>query len=194
MTLARSAQAHLHHRFDSNVNWLAVAVQARRSALAPPPPAVPPRPFPASHLSARCVAACAVHVHLALRRLLVLPLPAHRPHRSASRRVRRRPRVATAAHALTQAWRLGPGAWPCRPRLLPPPAARTHPGTHPAGRHVFCNFMGLPDFGGVPSHPHARLVATMFVVGLGGFIAAVSLDAVHRPALFGSLFWREEEP
>ena len=54
--------------------------------------------------------------------------------------------------------------------------------------------MGLPDFGGVPSHPHARLVATMFVVGLAGFIAAVSLDAVHRPALFGSLFWREEEP
>jgi hypothetical protein len=80
------------------------------------------------------------------------------------------------------------------PRLLPPPAARTHPGKHPAGRHVFCNFMGLPDFGGVPSHPHARLVATMFVVGLSGFIAAVSLDAVHRPALFGSLFWREEEP
>ena len=76
----------------------------------------------------------------------------------------------------------------------PPPAAPTHPGTHPAGRHVFCNFMGLPDFGGVPSHPHARLVATMFVVGLAGFIAAVSLDAVHRPALFGSLFWREEEP
>jgi hypothetical protein len=51
--------------------------------------------------------------------------------------------------------------------------------------------MGLPDFGGVPSHPHARLVGTMFVVGLGGFIAAVSLDAVHRPALFGSLFWTE---
>ena len=36
---ARSAQAHLHHRFDSNVNWLAVAVQARRSALAPYPSA-----------------------------------------------------------------------------------------------------------------------------------------------------------
>lgn len=80
------------------------------------------------------------------------------------------------------------------PGLLSPPAApraRTHPGKRSAGRHVFCNFMGLPDFGGVPSHPHARLVGTMFVVGLGGFIAAVSIDAVHRPALFASLFWRE---
>jgi len=204
MALARSLHAPRRRIYTtaSTVTSTGLRSPSRRDAarLHPtPPPAVPQCPFPAvcgdtSHLSARCVAACAVHVHLALRRLLVLPLPAHRPHRGASRRVRRRPRVATAAHALTQAWRLGPGAWPCRPRLLPPPAARTHPGTHPAGRHVFCNFMGLPDFGGVPSHPHARLVATMFVVGLGGFIAAVSLDAVHRPALFGSLFWREEEP
>ena len=51
--------------------------------------------------------------------------------------------------------------------------------------------MGLPDFGGVPSHPHARLVGGMFVLGLCGFIAVVSADAVYRPALFGSLFWTE---
>lgn len=103
--------AHLHHRFDSNVNWLAVAVQFTYTSLFG-----------------------AYSSYLFLRTgLLVAPLAAH----------------------------------------------------------VFCNFMGLPDFGGVPSHPHARLVGTMFVVGLGGFIAAVSLDAVHRPALFGSLFWTE---
>ena len=97
-----------------------------------PPPAVPQCPFPAvcgdtSHLSARCVAACAVHVHLALRRLLVLPLPAHRPHRRASRRVRPRPRVATAAHALTQAWRLGPAS--AAPPLAP--AAQVEPSVAP---------------------------------------------------------------
>lgn len=45
-TLARSTQAHLHHRFDSNVNWLAVAVQARRGARARPPPAAPRPPCP----------------------------------------------------------------------------------------------------------------------------------------------------
>ncbi len=58
-------------------------------------------------------------------------------------------------------------------------------------RHAFCNYMGLPDFGGVPTHRDARLVGGAFVFGLGGFIVAVTLDAVYRPALFGSLFWNE---
>jgi len=199
-TLARFTQAHLHHRFDSNVNWLAVAVQARRSTRARPPRPPcprPPCPFPAAtpavwlYLLARCVAVCAVHLHFALRRLLVLPLPAHRASRGAARGVRRRARVATAA-ATWRTPRSGPRSARAAQPLHPPPGEpRTHPGKRSAGRHVFCNFMGLPDFGGVPSHPHARLVGTMFVVGLGGFIAAVSLDAVHRPALFGSLFWTE---
>ena len=200
-TLARFTQAHLHHRFDSNVNWLAVAVQARRSARARPPPAAPrpPCPFPAATPAVRLyllcrVAVCAVHLHFALRRLLVLPLPAHRAARGAARSVRRRARVATSA-ATWRTPRPGPKARAAQPlatTCLPPSEPSTHTGKCSAGRHVFCNFMGLPDFGGVPSHPHARLVGTMFVVGLGGFIAAVSLDAVHRPALFGSLFWREE--
>ena len=197
---ARSAQAHLHHRFDSNVNWLAVAVQARRSALAPYP-------------SARCASVpvpSGVWRYISPFCALCGRVRSSRTPRSSA------PTRPTSSCAPASLWRLSPrapaaksrhrrrcldaslapGAWRLGvpPRLLPPPAARTHPGTHPAGRHVFCNFMGLPDFGGVPSHPHARLVATMFVVGLGGFIAAVSLDAVHRPALFGSLFWREEEP
>ena len=51
--------------------------------------------------------------------------------------------------------------------------------------------MGLPDFGGVPTHRDSRLVGGAFVFGLGGFIVAVTLDAVYRPALFGSLFWNE---
>ena len=51
--------------------------------------------------------------------------------------------------------------------------------------------MGLPDFGGVPTHPNARLVGGAFVLGLGGFIATVSVDAVLRPTLFSSLFWVE---
>ena len=144
MALARSLHAPRRRIYTtaSTVTSTGLRSPSRRDAarLHPtPPPAVPQCPFPAvcgdtSHLSARCVAACAVHVHLALRRLLVLPLPAHRPHRGASRRVRRRPRVATAAHALTQAWRLGPGASECRPASCPhPPPAPTLAHTRPAG-------------------------------------------------------------
>ena len=51
--------------------------------------------------------------------------------------------------------------------------------------------MGLPDFGGVPSHRHAKPIGAAFVVGLGGFIALVTADAVRRPALFDSPFWHE---
>ena len=58
-------------------------------------------------------------------------------------------------------------------------------------RHAFCNYMGLPDFGGVPTHPNKRLVGGAFVLGLAGFIALVTADAVLRPPLFASLFWPE---
>ena len=103
--------AHIHHRFDSDVNWLAVAVQFTYTSLFG-----------------------AYSSYLFLRTgLLVGPLAAH----------------------------------------------------------VFCNFMGLPDFGGVPTHPNARRVGAAFVLGLGGFIATVSVDAALRPALFRSLFWVE---
>lgn len=54
--------------------------------------------------------------------------------------------------------------------------------------HVFCNFMGLPDFAGGLRQP---LTAAAFVVGLGGFIAFVVADALYRPALFASPFWEE---
>ena len=54
---------------------------------------------------------------------------------------------------------------------------------------MFCNFMQLPDFGAVPSHPDALLLATTFVLGLCGFIAATTADAILRPPLFESLFW-----
>ena len=142
MALARSLHAPRRRIYTtaSTVTSTGLRSPSRRDAarLHPtPPPAVPQCPFPAvcgdtSHLSARCVAACAVHVHLALRRLLVLPLPAHRPHRGASRRVRRRPRVATAAHAWTQAWRLGTAS--AAPPLAP--TRRPHPPWRTPGRQA----------------------------------------------------------
>lgn len=61
----------------------------------------------------------------------------------------------------------------------------------PVLAHAFCNFQGLPDFGGVQHHPHRRVVGTAYVAGLAGFILLVTLDAIYRPLLFGSLFWRE---
>ena len=57
--------------------------------------------------------------------------------------------------------------------------------------HSFCNSQGLPPFGRVPGHPQAELVGGAFVLGLGAFIALVTLDANYRPALFASIFWRE---
>ena len=57
--------------------------------------------------------------------------------------------------------------------------------------HAFCNVMGLPDFGAVPTHPRRALLAPAFVIGLAGFVAAVSADAICRPHLSDSPFWRE---
>ncbi len=57
--------------------------------------------------------------------------------------------------------------------------------------HSFCNLMGLPAFGQVGSHRRAPLLKAAFLFGLCGFTALVVLDAVYRPPLFGSLFWRE---
>ena len=59
--------------------------------------------------------------------------------------------------------------------------------------HVFCNALGLPDFGAVPSHPRRRLIGGAFIVGLAGFIAAVTADATCRPSLFHSPFWHEAD-
>ena len=56
--------------------------------------------------------------------------------------------------------------------------------------HAFCNSQGLPAFGRVPGHPHRRVVAGSFVLGLGAFTTLVTLDAIYRPALFGSMFWK----
>jgi len=51
--------------------------------------------------------------------------------------------------------------------------------------------MGLPDFGGVPGHPYCRPLALAFAAGLVSFVALVTLDAVYRPPLFDSMFWRD---
>ena len=61
----------------------------------------------------------------------------------------------------------------------------------PVLAHAFCNSQGLPNFGGIPRHPHARTVGTAFTLGLVGFILLVTLDALYRPPLFGSLMWAE---
>ncbi|KAL1499784.1 hypothetical protein AB1Y20_012470 [Prymnesium parvum] len=57
--------------------------------------------------------------------------------------------------------------------------------------HTFCNAMGVPDFGGITTHSHPACVAAGYVLGLAGFIALVTVDAIYRPALFGSPFWEE---
>eukprot|EP00962_Isochrysis_galbana_P035982 scaffold12362_cov124-Isochrysis_galbana.AAC.13 len=57
--------------------------------------------------------------------------------------------------------------------------------------HSFCNFMGLPNFAGVPSHPRARVLTCAYLTGLLGFTAIVSLDAVVRTRLFHSMYWDE---
>ena len=43
----------------------------------------------------------------------------------------------------------------------------------------------------VPRHRHRHVVAAAFVAGLGAFTLLVTLDAVYRPALFDSIFWKE---
>ena len=54
---------------------------------------------------------------------------------------------------------------------------------------LYATATGLPDFGGISSHPKAGLVGSAYVLGLGGFIVLVTLDAIYRPYLFDSLFW-----
>ena len=58
--------------------------------------------------------------------------------------------------------------------------------------HMFCNSQGLPAFGRVPGHEHERLLAAAFVLGLASFTLLVTLDAIYRPLLFHSIFWRED--
>jgi prenyl protein peptidase len=58
--------------------------------------------------------------------------------------------------------------------------------------HSFCNFMGLPNFAEVPSHPRARVLTCAYLTGLLGFTAIVSLDAILRPRIFHSMYWPEK--
>jgi len=58
--------------------------------------------------------------------------------------------------------------------------------------HSFCNLMGLPNFGAVPSYRLARVLAVAYVVGLAGFAVLVSVDAAKRPRLFSSMYWAEQ--
>jgi prenyl protein peptidase len=57
--------------------------------------------------------------------------------------------------------------------------------------HAFCNWQGLPAFGRVPGHKHSRALSVAYALGLGAFMALTMLDAIYRPALFGSIFWKE---
>ena len=59
----------------------------------------------------------------------------------------------------------------------------------PLVAHSFCNSMGLPNFGRALKERYPLGVA--FVVGLGGFTALTTLDALYRPPLFRSLLWTE---
>ena len=58
--------------------------------------------------------------------------------------------------------------------------------------HIFCNYMGLPAFGRVPGHEHATTLSVAFILGLGSFLVLVTLDALYRPWLFGSMLWGED--
>jgi prenyl protein peptidase len=58
--------------------------------------------------------------------------------------------------------------------------------------HSFCNWQGFPAFHRIRGHPHQRTLAVAFVLGLGSFVALVTVDAFCRPALFSSAFWAEE--
>mmetsp|Transcript_27141 Transcript_27141/g.82286 ORF Transcript_27141/g.82286 Transcript_27141/m.82286 type:complete len:293 (+) Transcript_27141:173-1051(+) len=63
----------------------------------------------------------------------------------------------------------------------------------PVLAHSFCNFMGLPNFAGVPGHRQSRTLAGAYVVGLLGFTITVVVDAVFRPRLFNSMYWDEQQ-
>jgi hypothetical protein len=106
--------AHIHHRFDGGaVNWMAVAVQARARLVHRPRVHRPPvlRPLPPCADRTLCLLP-AVYVHVALWRLLLVPVPAHGADRGAARRVRRRcqktrprPRDSAAPTSTSRPWR-----------------------------------------------------------------------------------------
>jgi prenyl protein peptidase len=53
--------------------------------------------------------------------------------------------------------------------------------------HTFCNFMGLPDFGGAFSHPtHKPIVLAAYAIGITGFY--YGLFPATDPAIYGSIF------
>ena len=58
----------------------------------------------------------------------------------------------------------------------------------PVLAHSFCNCMGLPDFGRALQE---RDLGVAFVIGLACFTTLVTLDAIYRPPLFGSMLWTE---
>lgn len=49
--------------------------------------------------------------------------------------------------------------------------------------HSFCNFMGLPMFGAVPSHKKATLLAATYLAGIAAFAAL--LLPLTQPQLYG---------
>jgi len=57
--------------------------------------------------------------------------------------------------------------------------------------HMFCNLMGLPDFGGIAHSSNPAQVRLCFFVGLVSFLAIARADAVWRPRLFDSAMWDE---
>jgi len=54
----------------------------------------------------------------------------------------------------------------------------------PVTAHVFCNWMGLPDFAGAARHPRRRLVGAAYVAGVGLFAAL--LFPLTEPRLFSA--------
>lgn len=69
--------------------------------------------------------------------------------------------------------------------------ARTGYLLPPLCAHVLCNLLGLPDFGAIEYQPRPRLVAGCFALGIFGFAALTTGDALLRPPLFGSVLWHE---
>ena len=52
--------------------------------------------------------------------------------------------------------------------------------------HTFCNFMGLPDFGGAWNHPQKAFVVSAYLVGIAGFY--FGLFPATEPAIYGTAF------
>ena len=53
--------------------------------------------------------------------------------------------------------------------------------------HAFCNSLGFPRFGEVPSHPQAALIKACFGAGIAAFAAL--LMQLTRPALYGNALY-----